>query len=87
MANEKKQRKPRQPAPKDETPAQRFTRLATMRTNKAIKAIAGLSKLSGHWYERTDAQTGKIIAALRDEVAKVERAFAGKSGQGGGFSL
>lgn len=65
-----------------ELPADRFKRLATARTNKAIKAISLLKNLSNRsLYSYSQAQVEVIIGALVDEVESVQAAFEPKAEQ------
>lgn len=52
--------------PANETKAQRFVRVATARTNKAIKAIDGLRAIRGSGYESNEEQRNKIARAIAD---------------------
>jgi hypothetical protein len=59
-----------------ETKEQRFTRLATARVNKAIKAIRVVGKLAS---QNTNPEYGtKIVAALVSAVDLVEAQFQPK---------
>lgn len=72
-----KNRKPRAAqAPKDETPSERFSRLASKRVTKAVKAIRNIGTLSGRSYQRTDEQVQAVLAYLKDAVKYVEGCFA-----------
>lgn len=72
-----------------ETKDAAFKRIALRRTNNALDEIAKLRGLSSKAnYEYTPEQTGKIIAALRAEVDKVEADFArGGPTKSEGFNL
>lgn len=66
--------------PKDETKAQKWSRLANHRLRIAIKGIDGLAKLATTAaYERTDDQIAKMTTALHAAVARVEKAYASGS--------
>jgi hypothetical protein len=80
-------------APAAETRAQKFTRLANSRVNKALDAIALIGGLASRTnYEYTAEQAEKIGAALNGEVSKLGGKFAaaleGKTvSEDTGFSL
>ena len=74
-------------APGNETPSQCFARLASGRTNKAIKAISLIAQLTGSAYESTDLQKHAILTALRVSVEQVKEVFAGKSKSSDSFKL
>lgn len=59
-----------------ETKGQKFARLATSRTNKALDAIANLGGLASKTnYEYTDEQVAKIFGALEAEMTKLQTKF------------
>ncbi len=58
-----------------ETKAQRFQRLATKRTQTALKKIRLLGNLTSSSYDYTPQQAVKIIGALRTAVGSVEAKF------------
>lgn len=59
-----------------ETKAEKFARLGSMRTTKAINAMRGLQKLSNTAnYDYTPEQVAKIVDALKTEVEGVFNAF------------
>jgi len=74
-------------AKKPETPAEAFTRLATGRTNKAIKAIGLIGQLTGSAYESTPEQRNAIVLALEATVQHVKDAFDGRAKASDTFSL
>lgn len=59
-----------------ETKAQRFQRLATKRTQVALKRIGLVGNLTGPGYDYTPEQAAKIISALRAAVSAVETKFS-----------
>lgn len=64
-----------------ESKADKFKRLAEMRTTKAINAMRGLQKLSNsNNYEFTDEQVTKICEALKAEVVDLHEAFTKTGG-------
>lgn len=65
--------------PANETPAQRFTRLASVRVGKALHAIGLIGHLSGKTYESNETQRAKIEDALTEAVAAVAEKLASKS--------
>ena len=72
----------------EETKAQKFTRLATSRTNKALDAISNIRGLTNTTnYEYTPDQAAKIMGALEAEMTKLAEAFKGKSEEATGFAL
>ncbi len=55
----------------------KFRELAEGRTNRAILAIERIGKLSNRQlYEWEDAELRKILKALKEAVADVERSFS-----------
>ena len=66
--------------PENETPADKFKRLANARVNKALKYIDMTKNLASRQYEYTDEQVQVVLQALRNEVDELEAAFkkAGK---------
>lgn len=65
----------------------RFLRLAPARVNKALKAIDAISKLTGPGYAYTPEQSEKILEALRDKLAAVDKKFEGTTEASGAFTL
>jgi len=57
---------------KNETPEERFLRLATARTNKAVKMIEGIGKLKGGGYkhDKRPERLAKIKTAIMDALNK-----------------
>lgn len=73
--------KSRKRAPENETPAQRFVRLAENRTNQALSALDRLGQCaSSKTMEHTPDQAASIVTALKQAVAAVERAFTAPAG-------
>ena len=64
-----------QQAVQAETKAQRFQRLATKRTQVALKKIGLLGNLTGSSYDYTPEQAAKIVSVLRAAVGAVETKF------------
>ena len=62
-------------AVKEETKSQRFQRLATKRTQAALKKIRLLGNLTSSSYDYTPEQAAKIVSALRAAVGAVEGKF------------
>lgn len=59
-----------------ETKAQKFARLANLRVNKALDAIANIGGLASKTnYEYTPAQAGAMFAALEGELTKLQSKF------------
>ena len=72
-----KTRKRNHNIPENESNADRFRRVAPMRTNKAIQAIRNVAQTSSTAsYEYTQDEVAKIIAAMRAEIDKADSAFA-----------
>ena len=64
-----------QEAVQGETKEQRFQRLATKRTQAALKKIQLLANLTTSSYAYTPEQAAKVIGALREAVNTVEAKF------------
>lgn len=77
----------RTPTPKNETPEVRFKRMASMRVNKALRAISLLGNLSGSRYKSTPDQISKIEAAFRDVLTTTFARMKGQKAGREGFSL
>lgn len=78
MANDTKApktRKKRTPPPENETAAQRFSRLGTVRLAKARKAVKNLASLAGKAYESTPEQRNLLFNTLKSEFLKLEESF------------
>jgi len=73
--------------PENETPQQAFKRLATGRTNKALKSIALIAQLTGSAYESSDVEKRAIVQALTAAVEQVREVFAGKAKSSDSFKL
>ena len=58
-----------------ETKEQRFQRLATKRTQAALKKIQLLANLTTSSYAYTPEQAAKVVGALREAVNTVEAKF------------
>lgn len=71
-----KMKKPRTAPPKDETKAQKFSRLATKRVGDALKKINAIGNLAGASYEKTPEQVERIkellTGAVKATVARLE---------------
>ena len=64
-----------------ESKEDRFKRLASQRVPQAIKRISLIGKLANRSsYAYSDEQVQKIVLALREEITRLEAAFAPKSG-------
>ena len=60
---------------------EKFRKLAESRTNKTLEAIARIGNLSNRQlYEWDEAEIRKILRALRDAVADVEKKFSTPKG-------
>lgn len=73
-------------APKNETPEARFVRMAEVRVNKALKAIALVGNLSGSRYKSTNSQIEKIQEAFADQWKNTMARLRGQA-PSGGFKL
>jgi len=73
----------------EETDRQKFVRLATARTNKAIKSIQLIGNLSNRSnYQYTDADIEKVFKALTNEIRECRQRFDQRSeGNEAGFRL
>ncbi len=58
--------------PVNETPEEKFKRLATHRVNNALDKIRLIGNLSGAGYKYNDDQAQKIIESLKVAVQEVE---------------
>lgn len=67
----------RQKAPEGETPAQRFIRVATLRTSNVIQAIEILGTQGADVPD--DAFTDKAFGAIQDAVDKARALWANKA--------
>jgi len=87
MAKTSKKATRRARPPADETPEQAFKRLASGRTNKAVKAISLIAQLTGSAYESNEVQQRAIVTALEASVEQVKEVFAGKAKSSDSFKL
>jgi len=87
MGKTNKKKSSRVTPPENESPAQAFKRLATGRTNKALKSIALIAQLTGSAYESSDTEKRAIVQALTAAVEQVSEVFAGKSKSSDSFKL
>jgi hypothetical protein len=62
----------------EETPRDRFLRLAPARTEKVLHGIKLLGNLTGHGYEYTPEEAQQIMDALFDAVHDLKRRFEKK---------
>ena len=72
MENENKNAKATGP---EETPEQKFKRLATARVNNALKKIKLIGNLAAPSYRYTEEEIAKIIQGLKFAVEEVEAKF------------
>jgi hypothetical protein len=77
MAKERKKRQPA--ADPNETKADKFSRLASARVTKAVKAIRNIGNLATRSYEYTPAQAQAVVKYLEDAVVAVNGRFAAPS--------
>jgi len=69
----------RKPANKNETPKERFKRLATLRTNAAIDRLRILGNLSNRQlYDYTEEDIDKIFAAINKQMKDTRAKFLGR---------
>lgn len=68
--------------PEERSPAQkrqdRFLRVAERRLSIAVKRLRMLEPLAGPSYARTEEQKEYLLGVLREEMQRIERAFADK---------
>ena len=73
--------------PVNETPEEKFKRLATRRVNNALAKIHLVGNLSGPGYKYSDEQAQKILEGLNAAVREVEERFAKTAKKESKFSL
>jgi len=71
----------------NETPEEKFKRLATLRVNNALDKIRLIGNLSGSGYKYTDEQSRVIIESLKSAVGDVEAKFSKVAKKESKFSL
>jgi len=71
----------------NETPEDKFKRIANLRVPNAIKKIKLLGNLSASAYKSSDEQVDKIVASLRQAVDEVESKFKKSGKKTDSFSL
>ena len=71
----------------NETPEEKFVRIANLRVPNAIKKIKLIGNLSASAYKYTDEQISKIIASIRQVVDEVEAKFKKGTKKPDQFSL
>jgi hypothetical protein len=71
----------------EETPAEKFKRLAKGRVDTANKQIALLAAMTGTAYESTDVERRAIVESLKASVDGLEKVYTGKAKKAGGFSF
>jgi hypothetical protein len=62
----------------NESPRERFLRLAPPRVDAALKKISLIGNLARHGYEYESSEVKQMIDALEDAVAQVKQKFARK---------
>lgn len=87
MATAAKKAPKKSTAPANETKAQKFSRLATKRVTKALKAVGNIGNLSGAGYESTAEQRAKIVTALQEAVDGVKSRLEGTKAAGATFTV
>ena len=85
MVDEEKQEE--QGANPNETPEDKFKRIANLRVPNAIKKIKLIGNLSASAYKYSDEQIDKIISSLRQTIDEVEAKFKKGSKKADSFSL
>ena len=71
-----------------ESKQDKFKRLAEARVNRALKDIRSIGNLANRAnYEYSDEQVGKIVRALKAEVAALQARFKNESGSDARFKL
>ena len=83
----KKQARKKADIPKDESKADRFTRVVTPRINKAVKAIRVIGYCSGSTYEFTPEQVKQIVQVLFKSVDNLEANFSKKADKQDSFDF
>ena len=71
----------------NETPEEKFKRLATLRVNNALDKIRLIGNLSGPGYKYSDEQLTTILEGLRAAVAEVEGRFSKSAKKESKFAL
>lgn len=71
----------------EETPEQKFKRLATARMNNALKKIKLIGNLSAPAYKYTEEEIAKIVQGLKSAVNEVEAKFVKGKKKENGFQL
>jgi len=71
----------------NETPEDKFKRIANLRVPNAIKKVKLIGNLSASAYKYSDDQIDKIIASLRQAVDETEAKFKKGSKKADSFSL
>lgn len=71
----------------DETPEQKFKRLATARVNNALKKIKLIGNLAAPAYRYTEEEVTKIIQNLKFAVEEIEAKFKKGKKKDSGFQL
>lgn len=69
------QRRERRRVPEGETPEQRFSRLATNRTRRALWAIEALGNLAAPSYKFTEDQVEQIDTTIESAMEETRSAF------------
>lgn len=86
--DEAKRGRGRPPVDPNESPSDRFKRLAIFRVNRAVDDIATIGNLAGNGYEYTPAQVDAIFGALDNIVENTRAKFsATKEAKPNGFTL
>lgn len=70
----------------NETPSQKFKRLASARTQRVLNDLRLLGNCSGRSYEYSDDEVARIFSAIDKEVKRARARFV-KSQQGERFEL
>lgn len=71
----------------NQTPEEKFVRLAEQRTGMALKYLALVGNLAGPGYESTEALRTQIVEALQAALDRVKDRFGGKAQASAGFRL
>lgn len=71
----------------NETPEDKFKRIANLRVPNAIKKIKLIGNLSASVYKYADEQVDRIIASLRQAIDEIEAKFKKGSKKSDSFSL
>jgi hypothetical protein len=71
---------PRRPVPVGETKAEKFERLANLRTNQILDGLRKLGSLSNrNHYDYSEDEVRRIFATIEEAVADAKSRFLGRT--------